>query len=120
MIGLVFLAACLAPADAHDEPPGTVSRSVPATERMFHVGQIYIDGADDMSASAILNTLGFHVGDQIPYRRLRTAERRLADLGLFVVDPALDVRPQIIPCQSGDVANVRVVVVKRATPLPSR
>ena len=114
MIGLVFLAASMIVVDA---PLDSVSRSVPATERILRVGQIYIEGADDMSASAILNTLGFHVGDEIPYRRLRTAEHRLADLGLFVVDPTSDVRPRILPCQSGDVADLRIVVV-RATPSP--
>jgi outer membrane protein assembly factor BamA len=118
MIGLVLLTASLAAGDSLGAPVANVGRSTLAADRTLRVGQIYIEGADDMSASAILNALGFRVGDQIPYRRLRIAERRLADLGLFVVDPSADVRPRILPCQSGDAADLRIVVVK--SPSPSR
>jgi outer membrane protein assembly factor BamA len=111
--GFVALAASLSLGDAHGEPCPRVGGSVAAAEAMLQVRQIYVEGADDMSASAILGAIDFHPGDRIPYRRLREAERRLARLGLFVVDPNSDVRPRVVPLQEGDAADVRITVVRK-------
>ena len=113
MCGVVALAAFLSLGDAPGGPYSTVGGSVPAAEGMLEVRQIYVEGADDMSASAILGAVGFHPGDRSPYRRLREAERRLARLGLFVVDPSSDVQPRVIPLQEGDTADVRITVVQK-------
>lgn len=109
---IVLLTACALHAGSDPALPN-VGRSVPLTERTLRVGQIDIEGADDMSASAILNALGFHYGDVIPYRRLREAERRLAGLDLFVVDPATGVRPRIVTEPDGAFMGLRVRVVKK-------
>ena len=115
MHSLVFLAA-LALHAGSDEAMANAGRTVPPAERTLRVGPIFISGADDMSASAILNALGFHYGDAIPYRRLREAERRLHGLGLFVEDPKIGVRPRIDPEPAAaptGLTALQVTVVKR-------
>ena len=113
MCGLVALAAFVAVADVRDEPTAAVGGTAPAAERMLQVRQIYIEGADDMSASAILGAIDFHPGDRIPYGRLREAERRLGRLGLFAVDPGSGVRPRVTLVHEGDAADVRITVVRK-------
>ena len=49
-----------------DEAMANAGRTAPLAERTLRVGPIFISGADDMSASAILNALGFHYGDEDP------------------------------------------------------
>ena len=112
MTALLVLAACCSPGDA---PASGRAASAPAIERTFRVGQIYVEGADDMSASAVLKELDFQTGDRVSYRQVREAERRLARLGLFVVDATSDVRPRVIPLGDGDGADVRVVVVRESS-----
>jgi outer membrane protein assembly factor BamA len=110
VVALVVLAAFAASADA---PIPASGDSFPLEERTFVVGPIYVEGADDMRASAILNEIDFRTGDRIPYRRLHEAERRLERLGLFVVDPASGVRPRVVPVSSEDNSAVRIVVVRK-------
>src|SRR5260370_42631599 len=95
MVPLVVVTAFIL-GDAGDACPPTFSGSIPATEEVFRVGQIYIEGADDMTASAILNLIDFHYGDRIPYRWLSENEHRLTATGPFVVDTHTDVRPRIV------------------------
>jgi hypothetical protein len=94
MHGIAILAA-LALHAGSEAAIANAGRTAPLAERTLRVGPVFISGADDMSSSAILNALGFHFNDEVPYRRLREAERRLAGLGLFVVDPVTGVRPRI-------------------------
>jgi outer membrane protein assembly factor BamA len=96
--------------------PANASQSAGATERVLHVGQVYINGADDMSASAILNELQFQTGDEIRCSHLRTAERRLDRLKLFVVDKASGVRPEIAELPDGKLTNLRITVKLRTRP----
>jgi len=110
VVALILLAAF---ADAPISPSST---SYPLEECTFRVSAIYIEGADDMRASAILRELPFKEGDRIPYRRLREAERRLERLGLFVVDPATGVRPHVAPLQDGDASDVQITVVRKPEP----
>ena len=115
MHGIAILAALTLNAGS-DEAIANAGRSVPLADRMLRVGPIFISGADDMSASAILTALGFHYGDEIPYRRLREAERRLAGLALFVENPVTGVRPRIDPepdATHTGVTALHIVVVKR-------
>jgi outer membrane protein assembly factor BamA len=112
MVAVALLAA-LAFGDAREAGAG---RSVAAAERIVHIGQIYITGADDMAGSAILNELKFQTGDHIPGVRLREAERRLDRLGLFVVDRASGVRPVIAELPDGEITNLRITVKLRTRP----
>jgi outer membrane protein assembly factor BamA len=112
----VALLAAFALGDAQDATLAGVSRSAAPTERIIRVGQIYMDGADDMGISAILNELKFQTGDRIPCRRLREAERRLDRLGLFVVDKAAGVRPDIAELPDGEFTNLRITVRLRTRP----
>lgn len=114
MIAIALFAA-FALNDAQDAMLGA-SRSAAASERVLRVGQIYIDGADDMATSAILNDLEFQTGDQIPYSRLREAERRLDRLGLFEVNKATGVRPDIAELPDGKFTNLRITVKLRTRP----
>jgi outer membrane protein assembly factor BamA len=92
------------------------SRSAAASERVLHVGQIYIDGADDMAASAILNELQFQTGDRILCSRLRETEHRLERLDLFVVNKAAGVRPTIAELPDGRFTDLRITVKLRTRP----
>lgn len=112
MVAVALLAA-LALGDAHD---AGASRSAAAEERIIHIGAIYVTGADDMSASAILNELKFQTGDRVPVVRLREAERRLARLGRFEVDQASGVRPIIAELPDGEVTDLRITVKLRTRP----
>jgi outer membrane protein assembly factor BamA len=112
----VALWAAFALGDAGDAMLAGASRSAAPTERVIHVGQIYINGADDMSASAILNELGFQTGDRIPFSRLREAEHRLDRLGLFVVDKAKGARPVIAELPDGEFTDLRITVRLRTRP----
>ena len=102
--------------DAQNAALAGASRSVAATERVLRVGQIYINGADDMSASAILNALPFQSGDSIPAARLREAQHRLERLGIFVVDKATGLRPHITELPDGASTNLRISVQLRTRP----
>ncbi len=115
MTAFVLLAA-LTISDAQDAPLSSGSRSLAATERIIGVGQIYINGADDMSASAILDELKFQTGDRIPYERIREAEQRLGRLNLFVVDKVAGVRPMIAELPDGEFTDVRITVKLRTRP----
>jgi outer membrane protein assembly factor BamA len=112
----VALLAAFAFGDAQDAMLAGASQPAAASERVLRVGQIYIDGADDMATSAILNELEFQTGDRIPYSRRRDAERRLNRLGLFVVDKATGVRPDIAELPDGNVTNLRITVRLRTRP----
>jgi hypothetical protein len=69
-----------------------------------------------MGTSAILNELKFQTGDRIPFGRLREAERRLDRLGLFVVDKAAGVWPDIAELPDGEFTNLRINVRLRTRP----
>ena len=114
----VALWAAFAFGDAQYAMLGGASRSAAASERVLRVGQIYIDGADDMAASAILNELQFQTGDRIPYSRLREAERRLERLDLFVVNKTTGVRPNIAELPDGAFTDMRITVRLRTRPVP--
>jgi hypothetical protein len=110
------LLASFAFGDAQGALLAGASRSAAASERVLHVGQIYIIGADDMGASAILNALDFQTSDHIPCSRLREAERRLERLDLFVVDKATGVRPNIAELPDGKFTDLRISVKLRTRP----
>ncbi len=115
MVAVALLTA-LALGDAQDAMIPGASRSAAASERILHVGQIYIDGADDMAASAILNELGFQTGDRIPYSRLQETEHRLGRLNLFVVKKATGIRPHIEELPDGKFTDLRITVRLRTRP----
>jgi outer membrane protein assembly factor BamA len=112
----VALLAAFAFGDAQNATLAAASRSAAPTERIIRVGQIYIDGADDMATSAILNELKFQTGDHILFHSLREAERRLDHLGLFVLDKAAGVRPDVAELPDGDFTNLRITVRMRTRP----
>jgi outer membrane protein assembly factor BamA len=112
----IALLAAFTLCDAQDGSLANASRSDGATERILHVGQIYVIGADDMSASAILNELPFQTGDRIPANRLQEVEHRLDRLKLFVVDKASGVHPTIAELPDGQFTNLRVTVKLRTRP----
>ena len=108
--------AALALPAAPDSPTAHTGATAAPAERTLRVGLIFISGADDMSSSAILNALGFHYGEEVAYRRLREAERRLAGLGLFVDDPTTGVRPRIDPAPGAaatGLTELHIIVVKK-------
>ena len=113
MVPIAFLAA-LALGDGSADAPATAGRSVAQVEQPVRVGMIFISGHEDMNPSLILSQLDFVPGEQITYRKLREAERRLARLGVFVVDPASGVRPQITIDGMGEYIDITVHVVERA------
>jgi hypothetical protein len=115
VLAVALLAACTL-GDAGDAMLSSASRSAAPSERIIRVGQIYMDGADDMSTSAILDALEFHTGDRIPFGRLRDAERRMDRLDLFVVDRAKGVRPNIVELPDGEFTNLRITVRLRTRP----
>jgi outer membrane protein assembly factor BamA len=115
VVAFAMLAA-FAVGDAQDAVLAGASRSAAASERVLHVGQIYIIGADDTAASAILNALEFQTGDHVPYGRLRETERRLERLDLFVVDKAMGVRPNIAELPDGKFTDLRISVKLRTRP----
>jgi outer membrane protein assembly factor BamA len=106
------LLAALVLGDAGSAPAMTQARSAPLAEQTFRVGSIYIIGHEDMVTSLILAHLDFQTGDVVTYRKLHQAERRLAELGVFVVDPATGARPQILPEEAGRCVNLWVKVVE--------
>ena len=115
MIAVALLTAFTL-SDARDAMLDGASRSAAATDRVVPVGLIYINGADDMSASAILNALPFQSGDSIPAARLRKAQNRLEHLGLFAVDKKTGQRPHITELPDGAFTNLRITVKLRTRP----
>ncbi|HVS34914.1 MAG TPA: POTRA domain-containing protein [Gemmataceae bacterium] len=113
MVPFAILAA-LSLGDAGAAPAATVGRSERPVEKTYTVGQIFIIGHEDVVTSFILDHLDIRPGDVVTYQSLRQAERRLADLGVFVVDPVHGQGPTITPQETGRVANLWVRVVEQA------
>ena len=116
MIPLGLLAACVL-ADASPEALPPVGPSISTEERTFKIAMIFIVGNEDATSSIILDNLNLHPGETVPAHELHLAEKRLAQLGLFVVDPATGIRPRIRVTASGGgdgYTNLWVEVVEKA------
>jgi outer membrane protein assembly factor BamA len=112
----VVPALLLAAAALGDASPGdhaAISRSASAEERTLKVGMIFIIGNEDTTTSLILDHLALYPGETVCDRDLRQAERRLARLGAFVVDPAKGVRPHLREERDGDYTNIWVEVKEK-------
>jgi hypothetical protein len=85
-------------------PPGQARTGYPSLpygaapnghEHRLLIGEIFIAGNDRTPNSVILKVADLYPGEPLSYPRLRLAEKRLADSGLFVVDEKKGVRPTI-------------------------
>ncbi len=78
------------------DTPGTVAINYQVKERpISRIGQIFVVGNDKISTDSILAHVPLFPGQILSYPDLKEAEKRLAELGLFVVDPATGVHPTI-------------------------
>jgi outer membrane protein insertion porin family len=77
--------------------PESVGPKSPSAEekRPDRVGQIFVIGNTQTSTESILAHIPLCPGQILSESDLRQAEKTLAELGLFVVDPAKGVRPTI-------------------------
>jgi hypothetical protein len=62
----------------------------------FRVGEIRILGNTHTPERIIRSEIDFYPGQLATAANLRNAEKRLTRLGLFVVDPAREVRPTVV------------------------
>ncbi|HEY7156229.1 MAG TPA: POTRA domain-containing protein [Gemmataceae bacterium] len=65
------------------------------------IGQIILTGNKRISSDSILDHLALCPGQILTYPDLKKAEKRLAELGLFVADPSTGVHPTITVLDSG-------------------
>jgi outer membrane protein assembly factor BamA len=86
-------------------------RSRPQTQTK-RVGQIFLVGNERISAESILAHVPLYPGQVLTYPELRQAEKTLAKLGLFVVDPANGIRPTITVADRDGVYKDLVITVK--------
>jgi hypothetical protein len=87
------------PARARSEPPVSVMQeSAEVKEQpLLRVGQVFIVGNTKTRTSAILRRVRLFPGQILTYPDLRMAERNLARLNRFVVDPDKGIGPTVIP-----------------------
>jgi outer membrane protein assembly factor BamA len=76
------------------------------------VGQIFLTGNKRISDESILAHVPLFPGQILSYPDLKQAEENLADLGLFVVDPATGVHPTITVIDGGSAYKDILITVK--------
>jgi outer membrane protein insertion porin family len=95
------------------DSPGTVAVNYQVKERTIsRVGQIFVTGNDKISTDSILAHVPLFPGQVLSYPDLKEAEKRLAELDLFVVDPATGVHPTITvidPDGDGVYKDIRIM-----------
>lgn len=69
---------------------------------LARIGQILLMGNERVSDESIFAHVPLYPGQLLSYTELRKAEKTLAKLGLFVVDPASGVRPTIAVLERED------------------
>jgi beta-lactamase regulating signal transducer with metallopeptidase domain len=77
-------------------------RHLPREKPPARVGQITIVGNETVAADVILRQVPLLPGAVLNYPDLRTAERNLARLGLFMVDPQKGIRPTVTVVDAED------------------
>lgn len=96
--------------------PGPLVPPPGVTERPARVGQIIIVGNEKTPDAAIRKHIPFFPGEVLRYPTLREAEKKLADLKLFVVDPKLGIRPTVTvlddPANPNEYKDILVNVVE--------
>lgn len=76
------------------------------------IGQIILTGNKRISSESILAHVSLFPGQVLTYPDLQKAENALAELGLFVVDPAAGVRPTITVLDSDSAYKDILITVK--------
>src|SRR5262249_18373657 len=76
-------------------PATTIVPDVTPSARPARVGEILIFGADITKDRVIRRQIPFQPREILSFPDLRLAERNLASLGIFVVDPQTGVRPTV-------------------------
>jgi hypothetical protein len=80
-------------------------------DKVARIGQIIITGNDQTPDRLILKHLKFYPGQVLDYKALRAAEKRLAGMKCFVVDPAKGIRPTVTVIESdGEFKDILVKV----------
>jgi RNA polymerase sigma factor (sigma-70 family) len=80
--------------------------------RSARIGQITITGHNKVDDSVIRACLDFYPGQELNYADLRAAERKLADSGLFNMDPERGILPTITVRESDNEFKDILVVVQ--------
>jgi outer membrane protein assembly factor BamA len=75
--------------------PGQAAGQPAAPARQQKIGQIFIVGNEVTRSSVVLEALGLYPGQVLRPEDLRAAEKNLARLGIFTVDPARGIRPTV-------------------------
>jgi outer membrane protein assembly factor BamA len=85
------------------------------------IGQIIVAGNTRTSTESILAHVPLYSGQVLTYPELQQAEKALAELGLFVVDPAKGIRPWITVIDpDGDSAYKDILITVKEKPKAKR
>jgi outer membrane protein insertion porin family len=99
--------------------PGQVAVSYEVTEKPpTKVGLIKIAGNDVTRDNVILRQVGLYPGQTLTYPDLKVAERNLARLNIFEVDPAKGIKPTVSvidPDAPGEFKDILVTVQEQPT-----
>ncbi|HEY7310496.1 MAG TPA: POTRA domain-containing protein, partial [Gemmataceae bacterium] len=94
----------------------SVRKAAPTAEKeeqpLARIGHIILTGNKRISDESILAHVSLFPGQVLRYPDLKKAENALAELGLFVVDPAAGVRPTITVLDSGSAYKDILITVK--------
>jgi outer membrane protein assembly factor BamA len=80
------------------------------------IGAIFVVGNAFTPTDVILREIGIHAGDPLKSETLRAAERRLARLGVFVVDPERNIRPRIVILNPGERGPFHLLIEVKEVP----
>ena len=105
--GLTFLLVAIA-SNFGQAQTGVVEN----TQERARVGRIYIVGNNKTPSSEILKWTAINPADVLEYEKIRSAEEKLAKIGLFVVDPAKGIRPTVTVVENESVFKDVVINVQ--------
>ncbi len=93
------------------------SATQPARDKPIeHVGEIIIIGNTISQDRVIREALGFYPGQVLDRSKLQIAEKKLANLGIFKVDPVMKIRPTVQELKSpGPYKDLLVKVEETST-----
>ncbi len=95
------------------EEPGMVRVQFDIKERPpAKVGQVFIVGNDVTQDRVIRRVIGLYPGQTLRYPELRIAERDLARLNIFKVDPENGIRPSLIVLDPDGEAEFKDILVQ--------
>lgn len=98
------------------DKPGLVRVQYEVTEKPeAKVGQIFIVGNDVTQDRVIRRVLGLYPGQTLRYPELRIAERDLARLNIFDINPELGIRPTVTVLEDSDSVFKDILVQVKET-----